>query len=112
MSRNESAADPKAKGTRPGELVQSVNFEFMRTLRPDVAALAGFAEHYAFNDPASSLAKLRLLAERVTEAVYATFRLPRPYQPTFIDLLNEDSFRRIVPAVVQTKLHSLRTHGN
>ncbi len=92
--------------------MQSVNFEFLRASRPDIAALGGFAEHYAFNDPASSLAKLRLLAERVTESVYSAFRLPRPYQPNLIDLLNEESFRRIVPAVVQAKLHSLRTHGN
>ena len=92
--------------------MQSVNFEFLRASRPDIAALGGFAEHYAFNDPASSLAKLRLLAERVTESVYDAFRLPRPSQPNLIDLLNEESFRRIVPAVVQTKLHSLRTRGN
>ena len=90
----------------------SVNFEFLRAARPDLAALGGFAEHYAFNDPASSLAKLRLFAERVAESIYSAFRLPRPYQPNLIDLLNEESFRRVVPAVVQTKLHALRTHGN
>lgn len=92
--------------------MQSKNFEFLRHPRADLAALGGFAEHYAFNDPASALAKLRLFAERVVDLVYDTFRLPKPYQPNLNDLLNEDVFRSRVPAVVLTKLHGLRIHGN
>lgn len=92
--------------------MQSKNFEFLRKARADLAALGGFAEHYAFNDPAGSLAKLRLLAERVVDLVYETFRLPKPYQPNLNDLLNEDAFRTRIPSVVQTKLHALRMHGN
>lgn len=95
-----------------GGRVQSKNFEFLRNVRADLAALGGFAEHYAFNDPAGSLAKLRLFTERVVDLVYNSFRLPKPYQPNLNDLLNEDSFRARVPAVVLTKLHALRMHGN
>jgi type I restriction enzyme R subunit len=95
-----------------GGVVQSKNFEFLRNARADLAALGGFAEHYAFNDPAGSLAKLRLLTERVVDLVYDAFRLPKPYQPNLNDLLNEDAFRARVPTVVQTKLHALRMHGN
>lgn len=95
-----------------GGPVQSRNFEFLRGSRPDLAALGGFSEHYAFNDPASALAKLRLFSERVVDLVYETFRLPKPYQPNLNDLLNEVAFRERVPAVVQTKLHALRMHGN
>ena len=95
-----------------GGVVQSRNFEFLRNARGDLAALGGFAEHYAFNDPASALAKLRLFAERVVDLVYDTFRLPKPYQPNLNDLLNEDAFRSRVPTVVLTKLHGLRMHGN
>ena len=95
-----------------GGVVQSKNFEFLRERRPDLAALGGFAEHYSFNDPAGSLTKLRLFAERVVDLVYETFRLPKPYQPNLNDLLNEDAFRARIPLVVQTKLHALRMHGN
>lgn len=95
-----------------GGMVQSKNFEFLREARADLAALGGFAEHYAFNDPAGSLAKLRLFTERVVDLVYDTFRLPKPYQPNLNDLLNEDAFRTRIPSVVQTKLHALRIHGN
>lgn len=95
-----------------GGMVQSKNFEFLRKARADLAALGGFAEHYAFNDPAGSLVKLRLFTERVVDLVYDTFRLPKPYQPNLNDLLNEDTFRARIPSVVQTKLHALRMHGN
>jgi type I restriction enzyme R subunit len=92
--------------------VQSKNFGFLGGARADLAALGGFAEHYAFNDPASALAKLRLFAERVTDLVFDTFQLPKPYKPNLNDLLNEDAFRTRVPGVVQTKLHALRMNGN
>ena len=95
-----------------GGIVQSKNFEFLRNARGDLAALGGFAEHYAFNDPAGALAKLRLFSERVVDLVYDTFCLPKPYQPNLNDLLNEDAFRSRVPTVVLTKLHALRMHGN
>ncbi|WP_412481114.1 DEAD/DEAH box helicase family protein [Azonexus sp. IMCC34839] len=105
-------ATKEATALVEGGIVQSKNFEFLRNTRPDLAALGGFAEHYAFNDPASALSKLRLFAERVVELVYSTFSLPKPYQPNLNDLLNEDSFRSRVPSVVVTKLHALRMHGN
>jgi len=92
--------------------MQSKNFEFLRHSRDDLAALGGFAEHYAFTDPASALAKLRLFAERVVDFIYDTFRLPKPYQPNLNDLLNEDAFRSKLPSVVLSKLHGLRMHGN
>ncbi len=95
-----------------GGAVQSRNFEFLRDARADLAALGGFAEHYAFNDPAGALTKLRLFTERVVDLIYDAFRLPKPYQANLNDLLNEDAFRARIPAVVQTKLHALRMHGN
>jgi len=95
-----------------GSAVQSRNFEFLRDARADLAALGGFAEHYAFNDPAGALTKLRLFTERVVDLVYDAFRLPKPYQANLNDLLNEDAFRARIPSVVQTKLHALRMHGN
>ena len=64
-----------------GGVVQSKNFEFLRNARGDLAALGGFAEHYAFNDPASALAKLRLFAERVVDLVYDSFAFPSLTSP-------------------------------
>src|SRR5437867_12415933 len=112
MYSPQAASQPHSTPWAAGGLVQSKNFEFLRGARPDLAALGGFAEHYAFNDAPGALAKLRHFSERVVDVVYDAFRLPRPFQPNLNDLLNEDAFRVRVPAVVQAKLHALRLHGN
>jgi type I restriction enzyme R subunit len=46
------------------------NFAFLQDRWPDLAQLAGFAEGYAYDDPASSLVKLRIFAERMVDILY------------------------------------------
>jgi type I restriction enzyme R subunit len=92
--------------------VKSENFEILRHRWPELAALGGFAEAYAHPDPASALVKLRLFAENMTKDIYRDLRLPKPDQPTFVDLLTNPSFSAITPKVVLDKLHALRIHGN
>ena len=92
--------------------MNSENFEVIRKGWPELAALGGFAEAYAHPDPASALVKLRLFAENLTKDIYRDLRLPKPDQPTFVDLLKNPSFAAITPKVVLNKLHALRIHGN
>jgi hypothetical protein len=47
--------------------MKSANFEILRPRWPELAALGGFAEAYAHDDPASALVKLRLFAENLTK---------------------------------------------
>ena len=63
-------------------------------------------------DPASALVKLRLFAENLTKDIYRDLGLPKPDQPTFVDLLKNQAFSAITPKVVLDKLHALRIHGN
>ena len=92
--------------------MKSVNFEILRERWPELAALGGFAESYAHADPASALVKLRVFAENLTKDIYRDLRLPRPEQPTLVDLLKNHAFAAVTPKVVRDKLHSLRIHGN
>jgi len=92
--------------------MKSVNFEFLRGKRQELAALGGFAEHYAHPDPSSALVKLRMYAEQIVLGIYQDAGLPRPLQADLIGLLNNDAFRAIVPRVVLDKLHVLRVKGN
>ena len=92
--------------------MQSVNFEFLRDRRPELAALGGFAEQYAHPDAASALVKLRTFAEQVVLGIYKDLGLPRPVQADLIGLLNNDVFRAVVPPVILDKLHVLRIKGN
>jgi type I restriction enzyme R subunit len=92
--------------------MKSKNFEMLRERWPELAELGGFAEAYAHVDPASALMKLRLFAENITKDIYRDLCLPKPDQPTFVDLLKNPSFSAITPKVVLDKLHALRIHGN
>lgn len=92
--------------------MKSLNFEILRDGWPELAGLGGFAESYAHADPSSALVKLRLFGENLTKGIYRELRLPKPDQPTFVDLLKNDAFIAITPKVVLDKLHALRMHGN
>lgn len=92
--------------------MKSQNFEFLRGKRATLADLAGFAEHYAHSDPASSLIKQRSFVEQAVLAIYDAYRLMPPYSDNLHDLLIEDSFKQAVPRVVQDKLHMVRKAGN
>ncbi len=94
------------------ESMKSINFEFLRDSWSDLAALGGFAESYAHNDPQSALVKLRMFAERMVLGIYRKLGLPRPPQSNFIDLLNNDTFKAVAPKVILDKLHAIRIHGN
>ena len=92
--------------------MKSRNFEILREGWPELASLGGFAEAYAYNDPASALVKLRLFAENLAKDIYRDLGLPKPEQATLVDLLSNSSFAAITPRVVLDKLHALRIHGN
>jgi hypothetical protein len=53
--------------------MKSENFEILRLRWPELAALGGFAEAYAHDDPASALVKLRLFAENLTKDMPTTY---------------------------------------
>ncbi|MFM2416650.1 MAG: hypothetical protein RL385_1373, partial [Pseudomonadota bacterium] len=92
--------------------MKSVNFEFLRARRAVLADLAGFAERYAHEDPASSLIKQRSFVEHAVAAIYEGYRLRPPFSDNLNDLMNEAAFRQAVPEVVQNKLHTVRKAGN
>ncbi len=99
----------------PGSLravMKSLNFEFLRPHFRELADLGGFAEFYAGSDPSTSLVKLRLFAEHLVKAVFTHHKLERSYQSNLNDLLADDSFKAITPAVVLDKIHLLRVKGN
>jgi len=93
-------------------MIESVNFEFLRSRHPEMADLGGFAEQYVWTDPMGSLTKMRLFAEQMVKSIYRLHRLQCNYSDTFVDLLNNDEFKHITPRVVLEKLGALRKYGN
>jgi type I restriction enzyme R subunit len=94
------------------EFMKSQNFEFLRLKHEALADLAGFAEKYVYDDPASSLIKQRSFVEQVVSEIYSAYRLQPPLSDNLNDLMNNESFRNSVPMIVQNKLHTLRKAGN
>src|SRR5215813_7921143 len=92
--------------------MKSQNFEFLRPERGVLADLAGFAERYAHEDPASSLIKQRSFVEHVVSAIYGRYHLRPPFSDNLNDLMTAEPFRQSVPEVVQNKLHTVRKAGN
>jgi len=92
--------------------MKSENFEFLRARRAVLADLAGFAERYAHEDPASSLIKQRTFVEHAVAGIYERYHLRPPFSDNLNDLMNETAFRQAVPEVVQNKLHVVRKAGN
>lgn len=97
---------------RTGIIMESRNFEFLRPKHSELADLAGFAEYYAYTDPAGALVKLRSFGEQMVAALFQHFQMQRPYNPTFIDYLLDPTFKTTYPAVVQDKFHAIRKEGN
>ncbi|MGR8940679.1 MAG: DEAD/DEAH box helicase family protein, partial [Gammaproteobacteria bacterium] len=93
-------------------IMQSVNFEFIRSQRPEIADLGGFAEYHLYTDPSSSLIKLRALAEQAVKSIYHLERLPRLYRPQLIDFINDASFQEVANKTLIHNLNYLRIQGN
>jgi type I restriction enzyme R subunit len=92
--------------------MKSQNFEFLRPKWPELAGLGGFAEAYAHPDPVGAITKLRVFCEQVAQWIHHAERLPQPYRPDLIDLLNNQPFKDVTPEVILSKLHALRMEGN
>ncbi len=92
--------------------MESRNFEFLRATNQELADLGGFAERYAYSDPASALIKLRQFGENLVASFFQHFQIPREPRTKFMDYLSNDTFQQSVPSVVLNKLHALRTQGN
>ncbi|TXH39051.1 MAG: DUF4145 domain-containing protein, partial [Burkholderiaceae bacterium] len=101
---------------RPSQIqmqdIQSLNFEPLRAVCPELANMGGYAEHYAHSDPESALVKLRSFAERLVDRVYGQLKLQKAPQSNFVDLLHNASFREVAKPLVLDKLHALRRLGN
>ncbi len=93
-------------------MINSQNFEFLRPNNPELADLGGFAEHYAYSDPASALMKLRTYGENLVADFLHHYQIPRQPKDNFLDMLRSIEQQNLAPSVVLNKLHAVRTQGN
>ena len=92
--------------------MKTLNFEILRENAPDLAETGGFAERYVHTDPASSVVKLRIIAEQIVLHIFNCLDITLPDKPKLCDLLNDPAFQHVAPLTVRYKLDAVRIHGN
>lgn len=88
------------------------NFDFLNSEYPNLAKIGLLAERNTYRDPSTSLVKLRLLSERITEFIL-NFEQIKEFE-------NEDQYHRIrllekegiIPREVCDAMHIIRKSGN
>ncbi len=93
-------------------MIKSLNFEMLRNQWPDWANLGATAETYVYNDPESSLVKLRNYIELIVRWLYRKERLPEGFRSSLYDLIAAHSFKSVMPEQITMKLEAIRIHGN
>lgn len=92
--------------------MSSLNFTLLQEKTPQLYQIAAFAEEYVYSGPQSSIAKARLFAERITTILYKAYRIEVPQASSFVDLLQNEEFRKQVPSVILHKLNFIRKIAN
>ena len=94
----------------------SPNFSFLQKKWPDLAEVATLAETYVYDDPPSSIVKLRIFAEEIVDILYYELGFEKPLNEyntcNFVDLLQTEDFKKTVPKQVINVFHYIRKEGN
>lgn len=91
---------------------KSSNFDFLKKDYPTLAKFGLLAEKNTYRDPSTSLVKLRLLSERITELI---FKFEQFHGLEHMDQFHRIQFlltKKIIPREVSDSLHVIRKSGN
>ena len=88
------------------------NFAFLKDRLPELETLGSFAEQYVLADPSSCGVKLRTFGEELVKIIYQHLNLTQPDDDSFFGLLDNETFKEVLPNTIISKLHRLRKLGN
>jgi type I restriction enzyme R subunit len=88
------------------------NFEFLENEYPILYQIGVLAEHNLHQDPATSLWKMRVFGEKMTEILFKEHALEFPTENTFVNRLRELCDERILPSAIKDLFHFVRIRGN
>jgi type I restriction enzyme R subunit len=87
------------------------HFNFLKDNYPKLFVIAELSEQLIHIDPSSSLAKTRLLAEKMSILIW-DFEQMGDFQGTQLDRLKRLSYSNILPEVIEGIFHTIRKSGN
>ncbi|WP_114778718.1 type I restriction-modification system endonuclease [Botryobacter ruber] len=88
------------------------NFSFLEAEYPILFNIGQSAEYHLHTDPAASLIKLRLFAERLTVKLFEEHALAFPEENTQFQRLKSLEFEQVLPYSIKDILHHIRKTGN
>ncbi|RYP84230.1 DUF4145 domain-containing protein [Nocardioides guangzhouensis] len=88
------------------------NFDFIKTVWPEVHTDCVRAEGYLASDPRTACIYARRGAEQLVGLIYDVDRLPVPYRDDLSARINEPAFQRRVGVGIGQKLNLIRKLGN
>ncbi|MCH7400335.1 type I restriction-modification system endonuclease [Belliella kenyensis] len=88
------------------------NFSFLESEFPILFNIGQSAEFNLYQDPVTSLWKLRQFGERVSELLFELHHLDFPYDNSFHNRLKNLEYENILPPQVKDLLHTIKNKGN
>jgi len=89
------------------------NFQFLHSVEPLLVELGARAEHYALDDPNTSMLKVRQLGELLAQSAAAKFGIQTDSRNQDQRSLIDDLYRRrSLPPDVKDLFHAVRMEGN
>jgi type I restriction enzyme, R subunit len=88
------------------------NFIFLEAEYPILFNIGQSAEYHLHTDPAASLMKLRVFAERLTVKLFKEHALEFPEENTQFQRLKALEFAQVLPFSIKDILHHIRKTGN
>jgi type I restriction enzyme R subunit len=90
----------------------SPNFHFLAQHDPLLERSAAFAERYVFEDPDTSVTKVRLLAEGLARLAATYLGIEESDQPNLQNTIQELWIKNIITPEIKNHWHVLRINGN
>lgn len=88
------------------------NFRFFKTEYPDLLRLGILAERNIYEDPSTSLTKLRIMSEKITLTIGEYESLDYFEDKSQFERLKQFEYEDIVPSEIRDLFHKLRKSGN
>jgi hypothetical protein len=88
------------------------NFSFLKTKWSNLAEIAELAEENLYQDPNTTIIKLRMFTEQIVDYIYAYDNLEEPEENSFFNKLKLLEREELIQGEIEDVFHTLRIEGN
>lgn len=93
-------------------IIVKSNFNFLKKKWPNLAELANLAEENLYQDPNTTIIKLRMFTEQIVDYIFAYDNLEEPEENSFFNKLKLLEREGLIKNEIEDIFHTLRIEGN